>query len=241
MDGTRDGAQHRLTSRALLLLMLIGIGLSGAMLGSWFGGGRLAAMAVAPVRGAEVLLPLGLLIVLTAAAFYFKAQPAARDAAIRDPLTGLHTRAYADDMVEGLIARDERAGASALAMMMLRPDALDEIQRRYGTAGVERVMALVGSQIRGQTRGGDLASSDDGSVFVVYLHCDSIEQALAFGRRIAMLLSAQQLDLQGDVIKITLGIGASMRDCGEPLAPFRARVAEKLVAAQRAGRSEVVV
>lgn len=241
MHGTRDGAQYGLTGRALLLLMLIGIGLSGVMLGSWLNGERLVGGAVGSIRGAAVFLPLGLLLVLTAAVFYFKTHAGAQDPASRDALTGLYTRDYADEMVRGLIARDDRSGHGALALMMLRVDALDEIRSRYGLAGVEQVMALVGSQIRGQTRGGDLASCDDRSTFAVYLHCDSIEQALAFGRRIAMLLSAQQLDLQGDVIKITLGIGASMRESAEPLAPFRARVGEKLAAAQRAGRGEVVV
>ena len=40
---------------------------------------------------------------------------------------------------------------------------------------------------------------------------------VAFGRRLAMLLSGQQIGWRGDLIKVTVGMGVALRRTGESL------------------------
>jgi diguanylate cyclase (GGDEF)-like protein len=202
---------------APLLLALLGFGSAGLMLGHWWA--RASVGGVDPLGGGEPLPWLlgGVLLALAAVALLFAYCRGAADGRIREPGSGLYLREHADDYLLGQIAREERLGASRLALVLIRVDYLDRIRRNYGDVVARQVVDLVGRQVCGQTRDGDLPVRHAADVLAVYLDCDEIEQALAFGRRISMLLMNQQLESGGDVIKVDVSLGIALRAPGEEL------------------------
>lgn len=188
------------------------------MVGQWW-----ARLPPGTVDAVDTSLPLlwligGVLAALAASAVLFSCfRVAAAEGPVREPGSGLYLRAHADGYLQGQVAREERLGASRLALVLIRVDYLDRIQRRYGEAVARQVVDLVGRQVCGQTRDGDLPVRHDGDLLAVYLDCDEIEQAQAFGRRISMLLMNQQLEVRGDVIKVDVSLGIALRAPGEAL------------------------
>ncbi len=141
---------------------------------------------------------------------------------LRDPLTGLYRTDYVNEAVDQLVARDDRDGRSRLALILIEIDFLDDVRRRYGRSAVDELLVCVGRQVCGQSREEDLPMRD-ADRFFVYLRCDELEQADAFSRRLSMLLSGEQFEVQGDVVKVSVSMGATMRQSGEPLESLQRR------------------
>jgi diguanylate cyclase (GGDEF)-like protein len=238
MDVIAVRPPHRRAGRAALLSALAGIILAGLALRHWLADATAAAPDVLS-GGAPVLLLGAALLCMLNAALLAHMRSAAMQSGVRDPDTGLYRRAYADEILPQWMARDDRGGHSELAALLLRVDYLDEIRRRYGIAGSERVLAAVGRLLSGQARGADLPVRYDDRQLVVFLHCAEAEQAVAFGRRIAMLLSAQQLEWRGDVIKVTASMGVALRRPGEPLDALLGRAAARLEEARAGGANRI--
>lgn len=190
-------------------------------------------------RAAEVLLLGSAMLCVLTAGLLARARGKVDDPAACDPATGLYRHAFAEAVLPQLLARDDRSGRSELAMVLLGVDYLDEIRRRYGAAGAERVLASVGRVLKGQARSADLPVRHDDRCLAVFLHCAEVDQAVAFARRIAMLLAAQQLDWRGDVIKVTACMGVALRLPGESLDELQARAAGRLQAAEAAGANRI--
>jgi diguanylate cyclase (GGDEF)-like protein len=192
-----------------------------------------------PARLALVLVVAGVL--MTAAwVLVSRLRRAASDVALRDATSSLYNRVYMDEMVARLAARDDRAGRSQIALVMLRIDYLEQIGLRYGQSAADRVLGLVGRKIRSQAREGDIAARFDQQTLAVFLQCEEAEQAVAFGRRLATLLGAEQLDWRGDVIKVTASMGVAVRALGESVDALSGRAAARLAQASGSGSGRIL-
>ena len=229
--------------RTIVLSTMIAIGIAGFLTGRWFFSHH--ATAGAGGGGSDsVSGPLAVVAamsVLTAALLLFRGCEISAASAARDPVSGLYTWGHADEVIPALIARDDRAGRNQLALVLMSVDHLESIRRRYGESAVDHAMRLIGGQILGQTRGGDIAARYDAHLVAVFLQCDELDQAVSFGRRVAMLLSGQQLDWGGDVIKISASMGVVLRQPGESLAELHARAVDRLAQANQSGVSRIAV
>jgi GGDEF domain-containing protein len=105
---------------------------------------------------------------------------------------------------------------------------------------VDQVFGLLGRLICGQTRDGDIPARHGERSILVYLHCAESEQAQAFGRRLSMLLSREQIDWRGDAIKVSISMGIAIREPGETLDALHQRAGRHLTAAQQAGGKQIV-
>lgn len=217
----------------------LGIFLIGFALLRWFPGG-LAGTAV-PTSGGGMPVVAALLggSLILAAALLTRRRGANAAMPDRDPVTGLYLERHADDLMLRVMARDDRAGQSAIVLVVVSIDGLDGLVGRYGAGVIDGVLGLVGSQIRSQVRDSDFPLRLSGGRLGVFLHCDSTEQALAFGRRISMLLAAQQLNWRGDQIKPTLSMGVAARANGESLAALKARAETMRVRAEGRGGGRI--
>lgn len=199
----------------------------GALLGGFAGGDRLMP-APMPIGSVGLWLMFGL---GTALATLAVRTPASREVAalgITDSISGLYLEGHGDELVSRLVARDDRSGQSATMLVVLRVDLLEQLVARYGRDVTDIVVQAVGHQVRGQIRNTDIAVQVPGYRFGIYLHCNEREQALAFCRRIAMLLQAQQIAWQGDEIKLTVSMVVAPRRPGEPLAHLKQRALLRL-------------
>lgn len=210
-------------------MALMGIGLVGYVIGGWFvpgsepaaaasayGGMSMEASAGVATRGAAfAVLAVGFGLLLVASALLLRSRQSLSQAVMRDPLTGLYSRFYAAEALPGLFARDDRAGYSRLVLVRVEIDGLDDVRRRYGSRAAALMLSTVGRHIRSQTREDDLPVEPDGEGFAVYLHCDEADQARAFCRRLATLLRSEQLEWDGDVIKVSASMWITVRKVGE--------------------------
>lgn len=183
--------------------------------------GDLAATVMA--QSTLAWLVAALLIAVASAALLRRnaVQPAA--ASLRDPVTGLFSDAFLDEVLPGLMARDDRAGHSRLCLVCIEVAELAAYRARYGEAVVDAVHASVGQLIASQVRASDIAVFSERHGLLVLLQADDPEQVNAFCRRVAMLAAAAQLEHHGDVIKPLLDTGAALRLVGESLEQLHQR------------------
>jgi diguanylate cyclase (GGDEF)-like protein len=151
-----------------------------------------------------------------------------------DPDTGLYRRQQAVAAIPEIMAQDDRCGHSRLVLVLIGIDHLDALAGRHGERLRRQIVALVGGHIRSQTRETDVPTDDDLG-FAVYLRCAEEDQAAAFCRRLRTLLSAEQFDWQGEVIKVSISIGVALRVLGEPLDTLQVRAAHRLRQVRQAG------
>ena len=202
-------------SPLILWLTILGIALGCLLLGYWWseistpGAGVAAAVQPFAWLGGLLLVALPVSVLVMRRSGALAADP------LRDPVSGLYRREHADAFIGRQLAREDRAGVSHLALVLIRVDYLNDIRERYADAVVDQVISLVGGLVRGQTREGDLPVRHAADLIAVYLDCEEVEQAQAFGRRISMLLMNQQLERRGDVIKVDVSLGIALRTPGE--------------------------
>jgi diguanylate cyclase (GGDEF)-like protein len=185
-------------------------------------------------RAAAGMLVLASVLALAAVLAARRWRPAPRIAGI-DAVTGLQQEVVADAIVRSLMARDDRAGSCSIVLVIASIDRIDALSERYGRDGVDAALRLVGAQVRGQARAGDVAARLDGDRIGVFIDGSEIEQAETFARRIAMLLGAQQLAWRGDQLKLTLSIGLAARQQGETLEALKDRADQRRRGVERGG------
>ena len=223
-----------------LLSAVLGAGLIGIALVQWIGGEATGDWAsLDPAASGVVLLSLAAGVFLLSLAVFQRFEIPRGDNEPVDKLSGLYLEPCANEMAERLVARDERAGRSELALVVISIDGLEQLVARYGDDVLESVLGLVGRQVRSQVRGSDIAFRMRPFLLGVYLHCEETEQASAFGRRIAVLLTTQQLEWRGDEIKLTVSMGIANRRAGEDLDQLRQRAGHLCELAEGEGGNRI--
>ncbi len=109
-------------------------------------------------------------------------------AAVRDPLTGLHNRRFAEPMLGKMAAR-ARATGRDLAVMILDIDHFKAINDRHGHIGGDRVLAEVARRLQGALRPGDLIARIGGEEFLVAMPDTTTDQARASAERLRRAVS----------------------------------------------------
>jgi diguanylate cyclase (GGDEF)-like protein len=245
MDSSAATIRNNPAARKAAYMALIGMGLLVSVVAGWlrFGADRSVsadphiaagtetAMTLSLGGDAAAIVAVGFILLLAACAMLLQSLRDRALSPLRDPLTGLYTRFFADEVLQGLAARDDREGCSRLTLVRVDVETIDELRHQYGGAAVEHVMAAVGRHIRSQTREEDLPVEPDERGFVIYLHGEEPDQARAFCRRLATLLRCEQLDWHGDVIKVSADMGITVRKVGESLADLHQRAAAESVPA----------
>lgn len=193
------------------------------------GGGALAAVAL-------LSLAIGGIAMLGAARW----RRVDVDAALRDPTTGLYHRVCMDQLVPRLAARDDRADHSQITLVLLRIDLFDRLGSRYGRAFTDQALSLVGQKVRSQAREGDVPARFDLQTLAVFLQCEETAQAVAFGRRLATLLETEQIEVQGDVVKVSVSMGIAVRAPGEPLEELYRRAGDRLAQAADGASGQIL-
>ena len=219
------------TRRVALLFAFVATTLVGIAIGGWMLSeeppGRM------PLSGAGLRAPhtafaaAGALLGISSVLVWRKRRPRF-DPATRDPHTGLYLREFVDESLRNQVALEDRDGHNRLALVLVDIDGLAQLRERYGGAAIGRMDALLGRQLRSQARAGDLPTQLGEGRFAVYLQCGEREQAEAYCRRVAMLLAGDQIDVRGDVLKVSATMRIAVRRPGEPLDVLYERASTQL-------------
>jgi diguanylate cyclase (GGDEF)-like protein len=168
-----------------------------------------------------------------------------RDAAITDPLTGIHNRRHFDaaleheDAIRQRIPAEKRGLRSAILFDL---DHFGSVNKRFGHQVGDRVLRLFADTLKSRIRESDLMARYGGEEFVVMLEGASRDEAIGIAEQVRAAFSKQSVDTgTGQRLTSTVSAGCSTLDAWEvegTLLLDRADVA--LAMAKAGGRDQVV-
>jgi diguanylate cyclase (GGDEF)-like protein len=145
-----------------------------------------------------------------------------------DPLTGLHNRRNAEQLLAGEIARAQRYN-HPLAVLMLDLDGFKQINDRYGHATGDVVLREFSSRLRSAIRGSDTAMRMGGDEFLVLLPGTLPAEVKHLLRRLKKIA----VTLGQTVIEVTFSAGWAGCVRGETPAQILERADRALYAQKR--------
>ncbi|GHE93596.1 diguanylate cyclase response regulator [Aliiroseovarius zhejiangensis] len=131
--------------------------------------------------------------------------------ALRDPLTGLHNRRFAQSYLDRL-EREAGAKGQPYAIMVLDLDRFKSINDTYGHPVGDEVLVEVAKRLKGKLRDMDLLARYGGEEFLIALPGVTHTQAQAMAERLRRAVSDQPV-AAGKVaggIAVTLSIGVAV-------------------------------
>jgi diguanylate cyclase (GGDEF)-like protein len=168
-----------------------------------------------------------------------------RDAAITDPLTGIHNRRHfdatldRDDAIRRRVPAERRRLRSAILFDL---DHFGRVNKRFGHQVGDRVLRLFADTLRERARGSDLVARYGGEEFVVILENASREDAMEIAEDVRLAFAKQRVETgTGDRLATTVSAGCATLEQWEVEASIlleRADVA--LAMAKAGGRNQVV-
>ena len=165
---------------------------------------------------------------------------ALREAASRDPLTGLHNRRHFFDMAEALGAQSQRE-RKEFSVAMIDIDHFKKINDTHGHQVGDAALVLISQLIRTSwRRGGDVVARFGGEEFCVMLHDTDQDTAHHMLDQLRDLIESTPLETRAGPVHMSVSIGL----CTAQDIPVNEMVeyADKaLYAAKSNGRNQVVV
>lgn len=168
------------------------------------------------------------------------------EAAVCDPLTGLHNRRYAMPHLDR-IARHAYKSNKPFAVMIADMDHFKQINDNYGHAAGDAVLVEMARRLRENLREIDLVARIGGEEFLIALPSAPLASARNAARRLCKLVGNTPFEIPGALhpitatISIGLAVGGSIED-GEKAAHQLLDEADKaLYAAKMRGRNCVTL
>jgi two-component system, cell cycle response regulator len=162
------------------------------------------------------------------------------EAAMIDPLTGLHNRRYMESHLATLVA-DALHTSRSLSVLLADIDHFKRVNDTYGHDVGDAVLKEFSTRFRRNTRGIDLACRFGGEEFLVIMPDTSMSRAYQVGERLRVAIAADAFQVRPDLgIHLTASVGIATLECPEdtPETVFR-RADNALFAAKRRGRNRV--
>jgi two-component system cell cycle response regulator len=162
------------------------------------------------------------------------------EAAMIDPLTGLHNRRYMEGHLATLVKEAQR-DHRALSVLLADIDHFKQVNDTYGHDAGDAVLKEFSTRFRRNTRGIDLACRFGGEEFIVIMPDTSMARAYQVGERLRVAIAADAFQVRPGVgIHLTASVGIATLECPEdtPETVFR-RADNALFAAKRRGRNRV--
>jgi diguanylate cyclase (GGDEF)-like protein/PAS domain S-box-containing protein len=161
--------------------------------------------------------------------------------ATHDPLTELHNRGYFEEQLEVEVRRLQRAGGQG-GLLHIDLDQFRYLNEASGHQAGDRLLAEIGSKLRGYVRHSDLLARLDGDEFAVLLRNLRPEQIVTVAEGLRDDLQSCGFEADGKHYRISASIGVSLLHQGVTSAG--ALIAEADGACQvakRKGRNQVHV
>jgi diguanylate cyclase (GGDEF)-like protein len=164
------------------------------------------------------------------------------DESQRDPLTGLHNRAWFDGQLADWFGQVSQTG-KPLSVMLADIDALHQINEAYGHVAGDKVIFSVAACLKQQLRPRDLVARQLGATFSVLLPGAPVHAAHAVGERLRACVAAAGHGVAvAHALRVTISVGSVTleRDCFATRQQILEAAARALAAAKREGRDRVV-
>jgi two-component system cell cycle response regulator len=164
------------------------------------------------------------------------------EAAVTDPLTGLHNRRYMAGQLEALVARAVRDGRPVSALL-LDIDHFKKINDSFGHDAGDEVLREFAVRLASNVRAVDLPCRHGGEEFVVVMPETALEDAERIAERIRLHVAGAPFRVSGgrEVLSVTISIGvAATSGAGDSPDHLLKRADEALYEAKATGRNRVI-
>ena len=166
--------------------------------------------------------------------------------AYTDPLTGLHTRGFYNEIIGQKITLAERNGRP-LSLVFMDIDHFKEVNDTYGHPAGDYVLSKLGEIVKNSVRGSDICCRYGGEEVIVVLPDTDEHGAYKFAEYLRKKIEGEKWDYEGEKLEITVSSGVStydgnsdLREIDKPL--YLQKTADRaLYEAKRTGRNRVVV
>ncbi len=164
-----------------------------------------------------------------------------RQLAVRDQLTGLHSRRFLYEALEDLLPSGRTECRVEFSVIFLDVDHFKHVNDRYGHSSGDRVLKEVSRTIRAVTRPEDLCVRYGGEEFVVVVRSADAMSVAVLAERIRVAVSKLVLTGKGkNSFGVTLSAGVARHQPGESFDRTLNRADQNLYRAKQGGRNSVV-
>ncbi len=132
----------------------------------------------------------------------------AREAAHRDPLTGLHNRLGYEEFLAQEHGRWKRY-KTALSLVVLDIDYFKRINDSYGHKAGDKVLTAIASRLRKLTREPDFLARYGGEEFVLIMPETDRQAAFTVAEKLREAVAGMGFTYRGDPVKVTISIGVT--------------------------------
>jgi diguanylate cyclase (GGDEF)-like protein/PAS domain S-box-containing protein len=162
-----------------------------------------------------------------------------RSQAIRDPLTGLFNRRYMEETMDRELNRVKRQRVS-LGVIMMDLDHFKQYNDTFGHSAGDELLSALGTLVKSQIRGEDIACRYGGEEFLLILPGASLEVALERAEILRQAVKEMHLHYQG-LKPTTLSLGVAVYpDHGDTGLEIIKAADAALYRAKQAGRDRVM-
>lgn len=163
-----------------------------------------------------------------------------RRAAVKDILTDLPNRSYADTRAIAEFSRARRY-SQPLSIVFIDIDHFKSFNDRFGHATGDRVLRAIAATLREQLRVSDVVARYGGEEFLLLLPQTEIESAIEKTSEIIRRVEASPLQVGGITTSLTISAGvASYPRDADDLEPLIREADRRLLAAKENGRNRLV-
>jgi len=165
------------------------------------------------------------------------------EAAVVDPLTGLHNRRFALSELTQMRRVGKRSG-TRVAVMVLDIDHFKRVNDTLGHAAGDAVLVEVAKRLRASLRPRDLLARIGGEEFLVALSDTSDGEALTTAERLRAAVGSAAIALGSRAVTVTLSVGVALsrdRDTDASGDAMIARADAALYRAKARGRNKVTM
>lgn len=165
--------------------------------------------------------------------------------AVRDPLTGLYNRRFAEPRL-GAIADRARALEAGYAVMIVDLDRFKTVNDAHGHASGDAVLIEVAQRLADNLRVSDLVARIGGDEFLIALPDCGLADAQATAGRLSRIVQDHPIRLpDGRDLALTVSIGLAVAPAEPPrteeIDEMLARADRALLIAKAAGRNRVIL
>lgn len=158
---------------------------------------------------------------------------------IRDPLTGLFTRIYMQEVVQLLCDMQDRNSGNPVAVLMLDIDHFKSINDTYGHNQGDVVLREVAAEVSKTIRSSDIPVRLGGEEFAIFLVSETITGVILFAERLRARVAAIRFQAAMADRQVTVSIGVAIRQTRELLLDLIQRADKALYKAKNGGRDRV--
>ncbi|MBK8964821.1 MAG: diguanylate cyclase [Candidatus Competibacteraceae bacterium] len=158
---------------------------------------------------------------------------------IRDPLTGLFTRAHMREVVQRLCDIQDRGSGGPVTVMMMDIDHFKPINDGYGHHQGDIVLHRIAEEILHAIRASDIPVRLGGDELAIFSLGEELANIASFAERLRARIAELNFGAPLSGRSVTLSLGVAVRQQRELLLDFIQRADTALYDAKNAGRNRV--